>query len=223
MRIQEIIFITVHLLLLASYLYVETGPSFRNRVINKSLLASCFLVYGSCVFFTQLTGRTEDLLLYGAVVFSFLGDVLLLFSFMKGGISFIVGNFLYTAFHISHRLVTGGIKGWEIIMAIVLFLLIYGYFMYLALIRKYYDFGSRGIFKFYMATIIVHGSLGIVTLFRYGDPRMMLIGIGEILFMISDFFLAAHYFRDRSNKLHLRLNSFTYFIGMMLIVLGMRY
>ena len=50
----------------------------------------------------------------------------------------------------------------------------------------------------------------------------MTMGIGSVLFMISDMILTSYKFVFGRNKWLVRANSITYFIGLLLIVLGMR-
>jgi len=50
--------------------------------------------------------------------------------------------------------------------------------------------------------------------------NFMVMGIGSVLFMISDMVLTAYRFIFKNNKWLIRLNSLTYFTGLLLIVIS---
>ena len=216
MNIYKIIFIIFYLCLLVSYFFSETSGNFKRRAINKIALAVSFFSYAVCRYFFHSEKTAYDTLMLVAILFSAIGDTLLLWSFVKGGISFMVGNLCYAMFFIlsfkEHPLSRS-----YYVISFVLFLVLFGFFLYLCRSRF---FKIKSYFIPYMMTIIMHGALGFTSMFIESSTRYHLLGIGCFLFMISDYLIAWHKFRDKENKLILRLNSGTYFVGMLLIALS---
>jgi hypothetical protein len=73
----------------------------------------------------------------------------------------------------------------------------------------------------YLTTILTHGFTGLAMVLYLPGSKFVLMGIGSILFMISDMILTAYRFIFGNNKWLIRANSLTYFVGLLLIVLSM--
>ena len=73
----------------------------------------------------------------------------------------------------------------------------------------------------YVATIFMHGITGLCLAINMVNTNYMIMGIGSFLFMISDIVLILYKFVFDNNKWLIRLNSLTYFIGILLIVIAM--
>ncbi|MBR3257781.1 MAG: hypothetical protein IKF96_02200, partial [Eggerthellaceae bacterium] len=73
----------------------------------------------------------------------------------------------------------------------------------------------------YLSTIFMHGITGLALMIYLPGTRFMLMGLGSLLFMISDIDLNAYRFVFNNNKWLIRFNSLTYFVGLLLIVLAM--
>ena len=213
LKIYQIIFMCLYLPLLILYFSSEVSGIFKKRAINKIVMASLFLICGT-IGFVLGEKNVDRIILLIAMFFSFLGDVILLWSFKKGGIAFIVGNVFYVIYFLLHFYR----NGYSIVLWPIVYAIIYGFFVYLVK-SGYLNLGSMKSFYGYMASVIGHGSFGIVLLTKTNSPVMRVLCVGLILFMISDFFIAAHNFHDKKDKTILRINSGSYFIGMMLVAL----
>ena len=72
----------------------------------------------------------------------------------------------------------------------------------------------------YLSTILTHGMTGLAMAVLLPGTNFMVMGIGSVLFMISDMVLTAYRFIFKNNKWLIRLNSLTYFTGLLLIVIS---
>ena len=215
MDLPRILFCVVHLVVLVSYFFSETSGNFKRRVINKCLMATMFLGY--FLFESHRNGYWSQPLFFLCIiafVLSWLGDVLLLFSFMKGGISFMVGNVFFVAYLIAlcvQREVAFAAVWW----AIPLFVIAASVFFILHFTKRV-AFKKTGILMpVYVSTVTAHGMLSVAAAAAIGGVHMFLLSAGLVLFMISDYFLTVHKF-IKHEKWILRCNSGTYFIGMLL-------
>ena len=221
MTTPVIIFTVVYILLLASYLITETSGKMYLRAPNKVLLAVMFFTFAVVVFTTsdRYSVNSYHSLLIAALFLAMLGDVFLLFDFNRGGDFFLAGNICFTIYEIAvltEKGVTFSRYYWLIIVTVVLML------QYLFLFTKF-----KTIFKldkmkypmlFYLASITIHGMMG--TALMIYVPEMFHLGLGSLLFYLSDLVLTLDRFVFK-NKWSLRANSALYFTGMLLIVLNM--
>ncbi len=217
-----IIYIMIYLGLLISYFFSETSGNLKRRATNKIIMASMFLLFGFIAFAINFSFFSYDILMIIGIIFAFLGDVYLLYSFPKGGILFIVSNisfFLYELILIIDKQVPFS----HIWYAIPIYLLIILTFIILAK-KKIIDFKNyeKAILT-YISSVSLHGTLGITLAIYFGTTRMILLGIGLFLFMISDYFLMTYKFKFPHKKWILRCNSASYFIGLLLVVLSLMY
>lgn len=221
MNILVIIFIALYLLTLFSYFFSETSGNFKRRAINKIVMASMFCLFGIAQYFLNYEIFSYHLILLFAVIFAFLGDVLLLYSFTKGGITFIVSNvlfFVYEWFLVANN----SIPFSRIFWFIPLFILMWGTFLVLT-IKKILNFKTKNVaILSYVFSVTMQGTLGLMIGLYFSNLKMLLFGIGLALFMISDYFLMVHKFKCHKNWI-LRCNSGSYFIGLLLVVLSMMY
>ncbi len=214
MKTYQYIFIMIYLPLLVMYLFSKTSGNFKRRATNKIVLASQFLLCGLYSF--SLKEKFFPLIiLMVALFFSYVGDVVLLWDFKRGGYAFMTGNVLYCIYllviHYQYHL-------WQlsiVLTVIVLLYLLYRYFVK----SKILDLGGMEAFNIYMITVISHGSMGAVMALFTGINTNRVLGIGLLLFMISDFFISFQNFYHKESDLIKRCNSLTYFTGMMLIAL----
>ncbi len=215
--VYRIGFVSVYLALLIAYFFSETSGNFRRRCVNKIAMASLFLIFALAAYLRAGRFPGIDLVLLAGLLFSFLGDVLLLWSFYKGGVFFNIGNYLLFAYELLliRRLEIPVARLWP---AAAVFLLFWGGTMS-AKRMGLLDFGKVRIFPEYLLSVSLHGSLGLALALAYPTPRMLLLGCGLFLFMVSDYFLTVREFVVRKNWV-LRCNSGTYFVGMMLAALS---
>ena len=103
MSIPMLVFIVAYMAVTIAYLFSETSGNFKRRAVNKICLASMFLIYAiyATIRHGNLGVTLQSLCLIG-VFLCFVGDVWLLWSFSKGGVSFGIGNvilFIYEVFY----------------------------------------------------------------------------------------------------------------------------
>jgi uncharacterized membrane protein YhhN len=214
-----ILFSILYLGGLIAYFFSETSGNYERRVVNKCFLAGMFLAIGWGGLIESAAFDAVGILLAFGLLFSALGDVLLLKSFTFGGISFGVGNvilFLSYLFYLKGKGIPFSSYWWFLII-LVLFIAVW---MYLEK-SKWIQFGKYGInMHLYLFSVMLHGTLSIAGLFFLHDPKSVLLFVGSILFMISDWFISLHKFKYKESKWVLRTNSGTYFLGLLLIALS---
>ncbi len=222
MNFITIIFCVAYVAVTICYLFSETSDNFPRRVINKVILATMFLCYGFSAYALNYEIKSWHILFMVALVFSWLGDVVLLYDFNAGGILFIIGNvafFIYSILLMIDMNFTFA-KVWFIIP---IFILLWGT-MFVITQKKKLDFGKlRPALLAYLFSVTLHGTMGIGLAVNAPDAKTLVFGLGLILFMISDYFLMISKFGYPKSKTLLRCNSSTYFIGLMLIVISMNF
>jgi len=196
------------------YLFSKTSGNFKRRATNKIALASLFMLCGIYAFLIR-EKSVPLIILMIALFFSYLGDVLLLWSFEKGGYAFMTGNVIYCIYlyimHYQYHL-------WQLIVVVAVIVLLYKLYRHFVE-KEILDLGDLDEFNLYMITVISQGTMGtIMALFTSVNINKVL-GIGLLLFMVSDFFIAFQNFYYRKSSLIMRCNSITYFLGMMLIAI----
>lgn len=215
-------FIIIYSITLISYFFFETSGNFTRRAINKIILASFFLIFAIIAFILNKTLNTYHLVELLAIIFAFLGDVILLFSFTKGGLAFIISNslfFIYECLLIFNHQISFLNLWWFIIFLVI----IYGGFVVFNLSKKI-DLKKKKIgIYLYLFSVTLHSTLSIPLALQIKNTSMSLLSIGLVLFMISDYFLMLHKFKYPDKKWILRTNSGTYFIGLLLVVLSLIY
>lgn len=221
MSIPILIFIVVYMATTIAYLFSETSGNFKRRAINKICLASMFLIYATyaTIRHGNLGVTLQSLCLIG-VFFCFVGDVWLLWSFSKGGFSFALGNVILFAYEIMY-FKEHGLKFSQYWFFIIPLVILIGVQSYL-IAHDWYDMEKemKMAFPFYLLSVSLHGTLSLVGLIYLHDVKSLLLLIGLILFMISDYFIVLHKFKFKDSKLVLRCNSFSYFTGLMLVALS---
>lgn len=226
----SIIFAVAYICVMISYFFSETSGNFKRRVINKITLASMFWFY-ALIEMIRLGGfSTLYFMLFIGITFSYWGDIWLLWDFTKGGIVFAVGNVIIAGFIVAYMTQLGVpfLSYWWALILIGLFV---GLFIILYKKGFYKYLKPPFVYAFvpYILSVSAHGCLSLVLIFVTsslvkGNPQfatqLAFLFFGSMLFMISDYFIAWHNFRDKYNKAILRLNSGTYFTGLLLIVLS---
>ncbi len=215
-----ICYVIVYLGSLIAYFFSETSGNFARRCVNKIIMAGMFLAIGfGGLIENGMIPTALGITLAIGLLFAAIGDAALLWSFTLGGISFGIGNVtLFIAYlqYLSFMGVSFSQYWW--------FLIIYVIFCatWLILMKTgWIDFDKYGIkMVLYLFSVMLHGTLSIAGCFCLQDPRSLLMFIGSIFFMISDWFISLHKFKYKESKLVHRCNSGTYFFGMLLIALG---
>lgn len=221
MNIGVILFVIAYLVTLFCYFFSETSGNLKRRAINKIILASMFMVFGITVYIINYNFFSYHLILLFAVIFAFLGDVVLLYSFTKGGILFMISNALFFSYEWIVMAVNN-VPLINVLWFLILFGMTFGTFFMLTK-RKILNFKNKNMaILSYVASVSLQGTLGIVLSLYFMNIKMCLFGGGLFLFMISDYFLMVHKFKKHKNWI-LRANSASYFIGLLLVVLSLMY
>ena len=221
MNIFVVGFIVIYLGVIISYFFSETSDNFKRRAINKIILASMFFVFGIVQYFLHYDFLSINIILLLAILFAYLGDIILLFSFINGGLSFIISNIL---FFIYEWIIVANynVPFSKIWLFIPLFIIMFGTFVFFAL-KRFLNFKSKTVpMLIYVFSVTLHGTLGLFLAIYFANVKMILFGIGLALFMLSDYFLMIHKFKYHK-KWILRSNSASYFIGLLMVVLSLMY
>lgn len=222
MNLVTIIFCIAYVIVTICYLFSETSGNFPRRVINKVILATMFLCYGFSAYALHYDIKSFHILFMVALVFSWLGDVVLLYDFNVGGVLFIIGNLTFFVYSVL-LCVDMGISFASMWWVILIFVVFWGT-MFVMAQKKKIDFGKlKWALLAYLFSVTLHGSMGVGLAANGHSVKMLLFGIGLALFMVSDYFLMTSKFAKPESKTLLRCNSSTYFIGLMLIVVSMSF
>ena len=221
MKLPMIIFVIVYMAVLVSYLFSETSGNFKRRAVNKIILASMFLLYS--IFETIHLGlfNTIQIICLIGVIFAYIGDVWLLWSFIKGGTAFSIGNVVLFGYLIVY-LTQNGVSYLSVSWHLILLAILLGCFIFLVQ-KGWYDKmpdKMKWPFTGYILSVSLHGTLAFALLTQLHDVKSVLLCSGLVLFMISDYFISLHKFKYKESKLILRCNSFSYFTGLMLVALS---
>ncbi len=218
---MRLAFIIVYSALVLSYLFVERMNRFKLRAVNKIVMAGLFLLFGYIAILTNPPVGGMGVLFLVSLTLAFIGDAWLLWSFSKGGTAFGLSNigfFLYECILLHRGGVTIGQSWW----AVFLFVIPLAAILYVlrqeparSHIGKLY-----GPIVPYMTSITLHGTTGILLMIFFPHTPLFMLGLGSLLFEMSDYFLMVYKFVAHDKKWVLNLNSATYFVGMMLMVLS---
>lgn len=221
MNIGVVLFIVAYLITLFCYFFSETSGNLKRRAINKIMMASMFLIFSMVTYIIHYNFFSYHLILLFAIIFAFLGDVYLLYSFTKGGILFMISNSLFFTYEWV-LIFANKVPVLNIIWFIGLFILLFGTFFILTK-KKILNFKNKNTaILSYVGSVSLQGTLGIALALYFMNTKMLLFGLGLGLFMISDYFLMVHKFKVKKNWI-LRSNSACYFVGLLLVVLSLMY
>lgn len=217
-----IAFVVCYALVLFSYFITRTGDNFKLRVINKFSLAGMYFLFAVIAFIFRHNFLSVELLLVIALLLAALGDIFLPFDFKKGGLFFMAGNVGFTIYEFI-KLVSLNVPFvyffWVYIIATIMIV------TFAILSNKYPNVVKLGKMKVpmigYLTSIFMHGMTGVALMIFIKDMSLIVMGIGSLLFMISDIILTIDRFVIKGNKWIVRSNSLTYFVGMLLISLSL--
>lgn len=217
-----IYFIIAYIAVLCLYFITETSGKMYLRAPNKIILASMFFIFAVVQFHRQYELPSFHLLLIAALFLAWLGDVFLLFDLNRGGDFFLAGNVCFFMYEMA-ACIGQGRSFADFWWVILLEVLLVGLFILLA--KKYPGTLKLGKMKWpmtlYISSIVLHGMMGMALMIVFPGAGLGLMGLGSVLFMISDFILTVDKFVIRNNRWILRSNSAFYFTGLLLIVLSM--
>lgn len=222
MTAVQIVFSVAYVALLISYFFSETSGNFKRRAVNKIVMATMFLGYVAVEFVRlKYNFMSIELIMLLAFIFAWLGDVLLLWSFMKGGIAFMASNLLFFAY-LCCTAFQAGLGFSDLWWFVLIFAALIGTVTTLYL-KKKLDFGKVGpLMLVYLSTVTLHGSFSVALACNTGDTRLLMLCGGLILFMVSDYFLTVNKFVSEKNWI-LRCNSGTYFMGLLIAALSLSF
>lgn len=217
----EIVFVAVYGVLLCAYFYTRTSGKNVLRAVNKIAMATMYLVFAYVTFHLH-EFEPYYYVLMAALFLAYLGDVFLIFDFVRGGDFFLAGNVCFSVFYLaslSERQVPFASFFWVLIAWAALVAVIAVLFYKLPNVFK---LGKMKIgMLMYLASITLHGMLGLACLVYAGGLRYILMGTGSLLFMASDYIITVERFVLPKNKWIYRANSLTYFSGLLLIALSL--
>ncbi len=218
-------FILIYLAVLCCYFKTRTSGNIKHRAINKYIMATMYLVLAIVTFFNKYEFASYQTLLMAALIFAWLGDIFLVFDFGRGGDFFLAGNVCFTLYEQIILVDKGGYSfrdfSWTfIVAALMLAFVIFASGRWPERIKM----GKmRWPMIFYLSSIFMHGITGLALMTMMSETSYALLGLGSFLFMISDIDLNVYRFIFDNNKWLVRLNSLTYFVGLLLIVLSTVY
>ena len=211
-------FLIVYGALVRLYLFVARRGHHGWRAVTKISLVVRFLLAGFTGILTHPPVGGMGVLFLVALVFCALGDVLLLWFFNAGGTAFGIGNVLFFVYEL-RLLLQGGFQfrdfWWCIFIFLVPLYLLY-HFLFTKGVREAHhgiEFQLTG----YLISIAMHGTMGVLLIIFFPGTPSFWLGLGSLLFWISDMYLMFYKFRFHDKKWILNLNSLNYFVGMLLI------
>jgi hypothetical protein len=215
-------FIIAYILMLFAYYYTRTSGKMHLRAPNKVILATMYFVFAVVQFQTNYELLSYHLLLMVALFLAWMGDVFLMFDFNRGGDFFLCGNICFFTYELV-ACIEQGHKLSDFWWIIPLTVILVGLFALFA--HRYPDTLKLGKMKWpmtlYLTSITLHGLMGLALTILLPGSKLALMGLGSLLFMISDYILTVDRFIILNNKWIVRSNSTFYFIGLLLIVLSM--
>ncbi len=217
----KIIFIAVYLLALCCYFYTRTSGKLKYRTVNKYIMATMYLSYAIVNYLQNYEIASFRLIMIIALFFSFLGDLALVFDLKKGGDFFFSGNICFSVFYVALLSDSGFVfkDYFWVFIAWIALVLTFG-----LLAKKFPDVIKLGKMRLsmtaYLSSIFLHGMFGLACVILMPETPYLLMGIGSIMFMISDLILTVDRFIVTGKKWIVRLNSLFYFVGLLLIVLS---
>ncbi|MDD5923810.1 MAG: lysoplasmalogenase family protein [Clostridia bacterium] len=219
MNLYKIIFSAIYIILLFFYFFSETSGNLLKRSVNKTALSTMF--FSNFIFFTFEDGiqiSPINVASFIAITFCFLADIILLFNFVKGAVAFSIGNIalsVYAFMTLAKYNISLSLVWWS---AIIFVVVLGAYLIAIYLLRmNYKKYGIKMVI--YLVTVTLNGSLGVAIFATCNDFNAKILGLGFVLFMLSDYLLVT-YKIYRKEKWILRSNSGLYFIGMLLITMS---
>ena len=216
------VFIVIYLIALCCYFYTRTMDNIKYRAINKYLMATMYLSLAIVTFFGKYEFASYQTLLMAALILAWLGDVFLVFDFNRGGDFFLAGNICFTLYEQIILVDKGGYRfsdfAWTyVVVALMLCAFIFACGRW----PNVFKLGKmRWPMTFYLSSIFMHGITGLALITMMPGTGYVMLGAGSMLFMFSDMILTTYRFILDYNKWLIRLNSLTYFSGLLLIVLS---
>lgn len=215
-----IAFIALYGVALFAYFFTRVGNKMAYRATNKMIMATMYLVYAIVMFVVNKLSGIYYLLM-AALFLAYLGDLFLIFDFGRGGDFFLAGNVCFASFYfasLAEHNVPFVNYFWVLIVWAVLVSIFAVLFVKLPHVFKLGK--MKWVMLFYLASITLHGVMGLASVIYIDELSYLIMGIGSMLFMASDYILTVDRFVITKNKWIVRSNSLTYFSGLLLIALS---
>jgi uncharacterized membrane protein YhhN len=216
-----IVFSVIYALFLCAYFVTRVGDNIKHRAINKIILATMYLVYAIVMFHVGGFSGYHYVMM-AALFLAYMGDLFLIFDLNRGGDFFLAGNVCFATFYLA-SLKAANVPFVNYFWVFIIWAILISLFIYLA--KKYPNVLKLGKMKYpmalYLSSITLHGLLGLVSAIFIGTTPFIVMGIGSVSFMISDYILTLDRFVIPKRKWLIRCNSLTYFVGLLLIVLSL--
>ena len=216
-----IVFSVIYVLFLCAYFVTRVGDNIKHRAINKTILATMYLVYAIVMFHVGGFSGYHYVMM-AALFLAYMGDLFLIFDLNRGGDFFLAGNVCFATFYLA-SLKAENVPFVNYFWVFIVWAILISLFIYLA--KKYPNVLKLGKMKYpmalYLSSITLHGLLGLVSAIFIGTTPLIVMGIGSVSFMISDYILTLDRFVIPKRKWLIRCNSLTYFVGLLLIVLSL--
>ena len=216
-----IVFTVIYALFLCAYFITRVGDNIKYRAINKYILATMYMVYAIVMFQTQ-TLMLHHYVLMAALFLAYLGDLFLVFDLNRGGDFFLAGNVCFATFYLASLNIAHVPFSKYFWVFIIWAALISGFIVCANKFPKVLKLGKMKYpMAFYLSSITLHGLMGLTAVLFLNTTPFIVMGIGSLLFMASDYILTVDRFIIQKNKWIIRCNSLTYFGGLLLIVLSL--
>ena len=216
------LFIIAYVIALCCYFYTRTSGIKKYRAINKYIMATMYLVFAIVTFRQRFEFVSYETVILLALFLFWLGDLFLVFDFGRGGDFFLCGNYSMITYYIISFYAQGFTLGnfwWAFALAWCLLALFIAGCQFKPNI---FQLGKmRWPMTLYLCSIFSHGMCGLAAIILLPGTRFVMMGIGSLLFMVSDMILTVDRFICKGNKWIVRANSLTYFSGLLLIALSL--
>ena len=195
-----VIFSVIYALFLCAYFVTRVGDNIKPRAINKFILATMYMVYAIVMFHIKdLSGY--HYVLMAALFLAYLGDLFLVVDLNRGGDFFLAGNVCFATFYLA-SLAKYNVPFLNYFWVFIVWIALIGTFIFLS--GKYPNVIKLGKMRypmaFYLSSITLHGLLGLVCAIFTGSTALLVMGIGSVSFMISDYILTVDRFIIQRKK-----------------------
>lgn len=222
------ILILFMIVFLALTIYFQFENNDILRTIFKTITSLCFLIIGLLgVLITEKHRLKFAIIFYVALIFAFLGDILITQNFIIGMVMFAITQiFLITSYYLIKKI---SYIEWIIFGGFIIF--------DLCLLFLYKDFEFSGALKIaviiyaLLISFMISKSLDLIKIWKENKLKISLIIVGAILFFISDFILLFSEFdtniTSEPNSINANLvsafNLISYYIGLVALSISIKY
>lgn len=226
------IIVPILILLIVVFLGLTIYFQFENddvlRTVFKTITSLCFLIIGLLgILITEKHNLKFAIIFYIALVFAFLGDILITQNFIAGMAMFAITQiFLIASYYLIKKI---SYIEWIIFAGFIIFDLC------LLFLYKGFEFSDTlkiaVIIYALLISFMISKSLHLITVWKENKLKIFLIVIGGILFFVSDFILLFSEFdiniANDPNSVNANLvsafNLISYYIGLTALSISIKY